>query len=77
MKVISGISEQTNLLSLNASIEAPRAGETRRGFAVVADEGRLFAQRYGEECSQIETMISEVISETDASVTAIETSQPQ
>ncbi|MBQ4848191.1 methyl-accepting chemotaxis protein [Pseudoalteromonas sp. MMG013] len=77
VNVISGISEQTNLLALNAAIEAARAGETGRGFAVVADEVRQLAQRTGEATSQIETMISEVQAETAASVSAMETTQPQ
>lgn len=75
--VISGISEQTNLLALNAAIEAARAGESGRGFAVVADEVRQLAQRTGEATGQIETMLTQVQAETAASVTAMETTQPQ
>ncbi|REL34331.1 methyl-accepting chemotaxis protein [Thalassotalea euphylliae] len=75
--VISGISEQTNLLALNAAIEAARAGESGRGFAVVADEVRQLAKRTGEATAEIENMIGQVQAETAASVSAMETTQPQ
>lgn len=75
MQLITGIAEQTNLLALNAAIEAARAGEAGKGFAVVADEIRKLADQTSHSASQVHELISDIQSKSNDAMQSMDSSR--
>lgn len=74
VELINDISEQTNILSLNAAIQATMAGEAGRGFAVVADEVQRLAERSGNATKQIDALVKTIQSDTNEAISSMEQS---